>query len=127
MPGEFFSSDPVMSEFEKDEYICLEITFSGKMIPYHEETLLPVFVKDEEKWKYSKFMPFAGMIGCDRNVKIKIAYMGDSITQGIGTKSNSYLHWNAIFSEKFGNDYSYWNLGIRYGKEKDDATEGTWL
>lgn len=127
MPGEFFSSDPVMSEFEKDEYICLEITFSGKTIPYHEETLLPVFVKDEEEWKYSKFMPFAGMIGCDRNVKSKIAYMGDSITQGIGTKPNSYLHWNAIFSEKAGSDYSYWNLGIGYGRASDAASNGAWL
>ena len=127
MPGGFFSSDPVMSEFEKDEYICLEITFSGKTIPYHEETLLPVFVKDEEEWKYSKFMPFAGMIGCDRNVKSKIAYMGDSITQGIGTKPNSYLHWNAIFSEKAGSDYSYWNLGIGYGRASDAASNGAWL
>ena len=116
-----------MSEFEKDEYICLEVTFSGKTIPYHEETLLPVFVKDEEKWKYSKFMPFAGMIGCDRNVKIKIAYLGDSITQGIGTKPNSYLHWNAIFSDKTGSDYSYWNLGIGYGRASDAASNGAWL
>ena len=127
MPGEFFSSDPVMSEFEKDEYICLEITFSGKTIPYHEETLLPVFVKDEEEWKYSKFMPFAAMIGCDKKVKSKIAYLGDSITQGIGTKPNSYLHWNAIFSDKRGSDYSYWNLGIGYGRASDAASNGAWL
>lgn len=33
---------------------------------------------------------FAGMIGCDRKVSAKIAYFGDSITQGIGTKENSY-------------------------------------
>ena len=127
MPGEFFSSDPVNLEFEKDEYACLEITFSGKMIPYHEETLLPVFVKENGKWKYSKFMPFAEMIGCDRKVKRKIAYLGDSITQGIGTTPNSYLHWNSVLSEKLGSDYSYWNLGLGYGRANDAASDGAWL
>jgi len=127
MPGEFFSTDPVTLEFNKDEYLCLEITFSGKMIPYHEESLLPVFVKENGMWKYSKFMPFAGMIGCDRIVKGKIAYLGDSITQGIGTRPNSYLHWNAILSEKLGGDYSYWNLGIGFGRANDAASNGAWL
>jgi len=127
MPGEFFASDPIKCVYEKDEYLCLEITFSGKMIPYHEETLLPVFVKEESVWKYSKFVPFPGMIGCNRKVKGKIAYLGDSITQGIGTKPNSYLQWNAILSEKIGNDYSYWNLGIGYGRANDAASDGAWL
>ncbi len=127
MPGEFFSSDPVKLDFKKDEYLCLEITFSGKKIPYHEETLLPVFIKKGDKWIYSKFMPFAGMIGCDRKVKGKIAYIGDSITQGIGVKENSYLHWNALLSEKIGDEYSYWNLGIGYGRANDAASDGAWL
>ncbi len=127
MPGEFFASDPVMLEYEKDEYLCLEISFSGEMIPYHEETLLPVFIKCEKGWKYSRLMPFAGMIGCDRQVKGKIAYLGDSITQGNGTKENSYLHWNAVLSEKLGSDYSYWNLGIGYGRANDAASDGAWL
>lgn len=126
-PGEFFSSDPVRYKYKKDEYLCLEISFSGKKIPYHEETLLPVFEKCGTEWKYSKFMPFAGMIGCDRDVKGRVAYLGDSITQGIGTNPNSYLHWNAILSEKLGSRYSYWNLGIGYGRANDVASDGAWL
>ena len=127
MPGEFFASDPAKIEYKKDEYLCLEITFSGKMIPYHEETLLPVFIKEGEAWKYSKFMPFAGMIGCDRQTKGRVAYLGDSITQGIGTNPNSYLQSNAILSEKLGSDYSYWNLGIGFGRANDAASDGAWL
>ncbi len=125
--GEFFCSDPVKISFRKGEYLCLEIIFSGTKIPYHEESLLPVFVEENGVWKYSKFMPFAGMIGCDRKVKSKVAYFGDSITQGIGTKPNSYLHWNALLSEKLGNEYSYWNLGIGYGRANDAASDGAWL
>ena len=125
-PGEFFASDPVELAFAEGEYLCLEMTYSGKMIPYHEETLLPVFVKEAEGWKYGKQMPFAGMVGCDRPVKAKIAYWGDSITQGIGTAANSYLHWNAELSRKIGNDYAFWNLGIGYGRGNDAASNGAW-
>ena len=127
MPGEFFSSDPIKIGFEKNEYLCLEITFSGKMIPYHEESLLPVFVKENGGWVYSKYMPFAGMIGCDRKVKARAAYLGDSITQGIGTPLNSYLHWNALYSQKVGEDYSFWNLGLGFGRANDAAADGAWL
>lgn len=127
MPGEFFSSDPISFDFDKDEYLCLEITFSGKMIPYHEESLLPVFINENGDWKYSKHMPFAGMIGCNRKVKGRIAYLGDSITQGIGTAINSYLHWNAILSQKIGDEYAFWNLGIGYGRANDAASDSAWL
>jgi lysophospholipase L1-like esterase len=127
MPGEFFSTDPISLSFDAGEYLCLEITFSGKMIPYHDETLLPVFVKGDAGWKYSKLMPFASMIGCKRAVKGRIAYLGDSITQGIGTAPNSYLHWNARFAEKIGNEYSHWNLGLGYGRANDAASDGAWL
>lgn len=127
MPGEFFSSDSIKLNFDIDEYLCLEITFSGKMIPYHEETLLPVFINENGTWKYSKYMPFAGMIGCDRKIKGKIAYLGDSITQGIGTPINSYKHWNAELAQKIGDEYAFWNLGIGFGRANDAASNGAWL
>lgn len=127
MPGEFFTTDPLMMTFDKGDYLCLEVTFSGEMIPYHEESLLPVLVKEGDKFRYSKFMPFASMIGCDRDVKSRISYLGDSITQGIGAKPNSYLHWNAILSDKLGDNYSYWNLGIGFGRANDAASDGAWL
>lgn len=126
-PGEFFYSDPLELEFDKNEYLCLEISFSGTKIPYHEESVLPVFVKHQDGWEYDKKMPFAGMVGCDRKVKHRIVYFGDSITQGIGPKPNSYLHWNAQLSEKLGDNYSYWNLGIGYARVNDAATDNAWF
>jgi lysophospholipase L1-like esterase len=82
MPGEFFTTDPVRLSFNKGEYICLEISFCGKMIPYHEESLLPIFIKDGDEWSYSRRMPLAAMVGCKREVVARIGYLGDSITQG---------------------------------------------
>ncbi len=125
-PGELFFSDPVRLNFEKGDYFCLEITFSGEMIPYHEETLLPVFVKGEAGWSYSRLMPFAGMIGCDRPITEQIGFIGDSITQGCGTPFNAYTHWCAVFADMFGENYAYWNLGLGYGRADDMASDGAW-
>lgn len=126
-PGEFFNTDPIRMMFDAGEYLCLEMTFSGGMIPYHEESLLPIYIKDGDTWRYSKKMPTAGMIGVSREVKARVAYLGDSITQGIGTRRNSYLWWNALVSEKLGHDYSFWNLGIGYGRAYDASSDGAWL
>ena len=125
-PGEIFSSDPVLMSFEKDDYLCLEITFEGREIPYHEESVLPVFRKTENGWEYNREMPFASMVGADIKSKAKIAFVGDSITQGIGAGYNTYKHWNAVFSEKLGDEYSYWNLGIGYARAGDMASDGAW-
>ncbi len=126
-PGEFFASDPVTLSFAAGEYLCVELTFSGKRIPYHEESLLPIFVKENGAWSYSKQVPPVGMVGCDRPVKKRIAFLGDSITQGIGTPPNSYMHWNALLSEKLGTDYAFWNLGLGFGRANDAASDGAWL
>ena len=46
------------------------------------------------------------MVGIDAPTKKKIAFLGDSITQGCGTPVNAYEHWNAVFADLLGNDYS---------------------
>ena len=126
-PGEFFSSDPLPLFFEDGDYLCLEVCLSGAEIPYHEESLLPAFLRTDEGWRYGKTTLFAGMIGCKRAVKNRVCYLGDSITQGIGVAGNSYGHWNALVSEKLGNDNAFWNLGIGYGRADDMASDGAWL
>ena len=126
-PGEFFSSDAIEMDINKGQFICLELTFKGKMMPYHEESLLPIFKLIDGEWKYDRKMPLAHMIGCDRPVKKKIGFIGDSITQGIGTPINSYEHYAAVAADLIGEEYSYWNLGIGYARGNDAATDGAWL
>ena len=127
MPGEFFTSDPVLLSAEKGDFLCYEITYCGTMIPYHLESILPTFVYEDGQWIQDKKVPVPGMIGCDRKVKAKIGYLGDSITQGVGTTPNAYSHWCALISEEIGEAYSYWNLGIGYAKGQDAASDGAWL
>lgn len=125
--GEVFWSDPITLDFKKDEYLCLELTFSGEELPCHEESQIPIFVKKNGEWKYCVHSPLPSMIGCDRPVEKRIAYFGDSITQGIGVKQNSYLHWNALLSERWGEENAYWNLGLGFGRAADAASDGIWM
>lgn len=127
MPGESFFSDPVELAGKKGQYLCYQITYTGKMLPYHLESVLPTFVKKDGAWIPDKKVPVPSMIGCDRKVAAKIGYLGDSITQGIGTPPNGYDHWSALVSEAIGDRYSYWNLGIGYGRGQDAASDGAWL
>lgn len=127
MPGEIFASDEFLLSAEKDEYLCVEIEFSGTKIPYHEESILPAFIWEDGEWKASKKLPFPEMIGCDRKTDLRIGFLGDSITQGCGTPVNAYAHWCALAAEKIGERYSYWNLGFGYARAQDAASDGVWL
>lgn len=127
MPGMFFATDPVKLNFESGDWLCLEMEYRGDMIPYHDESIIPTFVKKGDGWKHSKDIPYLSMLGCDRPIKKKIGYLGDSITQGIGTSVNSYTHWNALLSDMLGEVYAYWNLGIGFGRADDAASDGAWL
>ncbi len=124
--GELFSTDEVELKVCKNYYICLEIAFSGEEIPCHYESLIPSFVLNEGSWIASKCVPLPSMIGCKRRVMKRIVFFGDSITQGIGTPENSYMHWNALLADKVGKEYSFWNLGIGFGSALDAATLGAW-
>ena len=125
--GETFFADPIALRAEKGEYICLETTVCGERIPCHPESLLPAFVRTQDGWTHSTDLLFTAMLGCDRPVRMRVGFLGDSITQGIGTQPNAYLHWNAVLAEKLGADYAFWNLGLGYARASDAASDGVWL
>lgn len=123
---ERFSTDPIRLSFEEDEYLCLRLKVKGERIPCHPEVLIPIYEKVGDSWQYTINAPLPCKIGCDRPAKKRIGFFGDSITQGCGTSFNAYEHWNAVLSDLLGDEYSYWNLGIGYGRAADGATLGSW-
>ena len=125
-PGEYFASDRIMLSPEDGQYICMELSFHGRALPYHPETLVPVFAGDGEKFVECKTMPLPAMIGCDLKVKKRIAFLGDSITQGIGTPPDSYSHYASVAAKLLGNDNSYWDIGLGFGRASDAASDGSW-
>ncbi len=124
---EIFWCDAFPFEAKKDDYICLEIEFFGTEIPYFEEILIPTYVKEGEKWISNNKTPLCAMLGCDRKVEKKVGFLGDSITEGIGTGNNSYAWWCAKIAEFVGEKHSFWDLGIGFGRIDDVATDEMWL
>lgn len=125
--GGQWATEPVVLTANAGDCLCVEIGFRGTVIPCHKETQIPVFLKQGDDWVPAVDVPLPSMIGCARTVKKRIAYLGDSITQGIGVQPNSYLHWNALLSEALGHEYAYWNLGLGFGRAMDAACDGAWL
>ncbi len=123
----FVFSDPVSLCFQKGDYMAVEITYSGKRVPYHPESILPLYNKTDNGYVYSTEMPLPIMIGSDREVRGKICYLGDSITQGIGAGFNTYLNWCALLANKIGGNYAHYNIGIGYARASDAAYDGSWL
>lgn len=127
MPGELFSTDPVCLEFRSGEYLCVEITCRGRMIPCHKESVIPVFSYTGGGFVWDNSIPMPCMVGCNRPVRRRVGFLGDSITQGCGTEVDSYTHWAARVSEMLGTENAYWDLGLGYGRAADAATNGSWL
>lgn len=125
--GEIFVSDPATIDVGDDGDFIFEIEFSGKKLPYFEEAIVPIYRLINGEWMLNKRVPLPTMIGIARNVEKKIGFLGDSITEGIGTGCGSYEHWNAKIAEIIGDKYSYWNIGIGFARAADAASNGTWL
>lgn len=139
-PGEFFTTDPAVLSAEEGDWLCVELTIEadkGNLVPSHEENINSCYLHDGKdcsdlsgEWRRCNEMPFPAMVGCDRGGErplLRIAYLGDSITQGEGTPEDSYTHWNAWLSRMIGNEYSFWNVGLGFGRAEDAASDGAWL
>ena len=125
--GEVISTDPVSLYVGSEQYLCLEFTFFGNRLPHHPENLIPCFIKKDGAWVETKAVPLPSMVGCNSPIKKRVAFWGDSITQGIGAPQNSYLHYAAVAASLIGDSHAYWDIGIGYGRAQDAATLGAWM
>lgn len=126
-PGELFSTDPFMLKARSGDYLCVQIAFRGSKIPCHPEINIPSFIREGDRFVLSENVPVPNRIGVRRDVKMRVGFLGDSITQGLGTEMDSYDHWCHAVAQALGPDYACWNLGIGCGRASDAATGGVWL
>ncbi|MBQ6545807.1 MAG: hypothetical protein IJL72_08700 [Lachnospiraceae bacterium] len=119
LPGEIFTTDPVPLRAQAGEYLVYEICVRGRRYPYHEEIILTITPTNK--------VPVPLMIGAEGTVRLRAGFLGDSITQGIGTEFDSYTHWVERIAEGLPSDVSVWDLGIGYARCSDAAEDGFWL
>ena len=127
--GEQFWSDPVNFSLEEGHYLVWEWTITGSKIPATNMSDLTSTTSsdDGEEFVYCAEPALPQLIGAKREVKLSIAAIGDSITQGCMTDYMAYESWAMQISQKLGEDYSFWNCGLGWARASDAAYDGDWL
>jgi lysophospholipase L1-like esterase len=129
-PDETFKSDPVNFNVEEGNYLVWEWTITGNDIPANAMSNLTKVGADYNDGKglvYCDRIPLPQLIGAKRDVKYRIAAIGDSITQGCQTEAMAYEFWSGRISQKLGSEYSFWNCGLGWARTSDAALDGNWL
>ncbi len=127
--SETFWSDPIVYNVPEGNYLVWTWTLTGNTIPaIAMSNLTPTYAsRDGGQFGYCNEIPLPQLIGCRRDVQMKIAMIGDSITQGCGTTQNANAFWVANIAKEVSGSASVWNLGLGYSRASDCVTNGDWL
>lgn len=128
--GETYWSDPITFNVEEGHFLVWEWTLTGTNIPAISMSNLTKVGADYGDGKglvYCDEVPMPQLVGAKRDVKYRIAAIGDSITQGCQTEFMAYEFWSAQIAQKLGSDYSFWNCGLGWSRTSDAAQNGDWL
>ena len=127
-PDDELWSDEVRLNIPEGHYLAFEWTLEGDAIPCTPDHRAAVFVDRGEGFSAgdSPNAPLPAMFGCERPYVKRLAFLGDSITQGCQTGRNRYEMWVARISAMLP-EYAVWNLGLGYARAADAATDECWL
>ncbi|MBR2284282.1 MAG: SGNH/GDSL hydrolase family protein [Ruminococcus sp.] len=128
--GETYWSDSVVFDVPEGHYLVWEWTITGENIPVNAMSQLTktgTVIEGQDELGYCDQIPLPQLIGAKRDVKLKVAAIGDSITQGCQTEYMAYEFWAARIAQELGEDYSFYNCGLGYSRASDAATDGDWL
>ena len=121
-------SDELRLNIPEGHYLAFEWTLEGDAVPCTPDHRAAVFVDRGEGFAAgdSPNAPLPAMFGCERPYVKRLAFLGDSITQGCQTKRNCCEMWVARISAMMP-EYAVWNLGLGYARAADAATDACWL
>ena len=125
-PDERFWSDEVVFDAKEGQYIVWEWEIEGSGIPCTPDSQIPAFMDYGDGFAADDFCPKPMLFGCDRKAKKRIAFLGDSITQGCGTTPNGYDMWAGQIAKMLQPEYAVWNLGLGWGRAADFAANEAW-
>ncbi len=137
-PAACLTSEPVRLTIPEGGYIafswCLRAMEDGCLLPATPDSRSLCWSAEGER-VWSAENPFsedtmAVLPDCfeaDRDIRLKMVFMGDSITQGCQTRANAYEQWAARIAMGMERQVSVWNIGLGYGRGEDAARNGAWL
>ncbi len=126
--SEKYWSDAVTLNVESNEYLAFEWTVEYVNIPATlAENVVSIFDYSSGKMALTSAAPLPDMIGCKRENAVRIGFIGDSITMGVGSGGRNHKFWAAQVTEALGADVSAWNLGLGYARANDMINSPAWL
>ncbi len=124
--GESVLCDPIPLNASAGQTLCVELEVRGERLPCHEELQVASFVKTADGFVPSTHLPVPLTVAVERDAHT-LAFLGDSITQGIGATKDSDRHWVARVAERLPSEVAVWNLGIGFARCADAAADGPWI
>ncbi len=124
-PDECYWSDETQIDVPDGRYLVWEWVIEGDMIPCTPDSQIPTFIDFGEGFTEYHSCPMPALIGCDKNVRKRIAFVGDSITQGCGTTFDKYDMWVGRIGKMLKDEYAVWNLGLGFSRGSDAANMGS--
>ena len=95
-PEECYWSDAITIYVEEDLYLAFEWTVEYTLIPATlSENTIYLFDYSTGSIKEAKAAPMPDLIGCKRDNDIRIGFIGDSITMGVGAGNKTHKFWAA--------------------------------
>ena len=127
--GEMFWSDAITINVPEGEYLIFQWTVEYTVIAATNSEDSVCFLYDDTRGKLltATSAPMPALIGAKRENDLRVAFIGDSITMGIGAGSRDHKFWAAQITELAGTDISFWNLGLGYARADDAANSPSWL
>jgi len=127
--GEMFWSDAITLNIPEGYYLVFEWTVEYTVIAATNSENASCRLYDYSKGPLSttQSAPMPALIGAKRENALRVGFIGDSITMGIGTGVGKHLFWAAKIAEKAGTDISFWNLGVGFARANDAVNSPAWL
>lgn len=144
--GEEFTSDDVSINIPDGHFLAFTWSIKvsankGGSVPFTESTFATCYKKQGVCASQENADGFAtgnAMFGdqvliapnkilYQHSVEKNLAFIGDSITQGVSTRKDLYEMWVAKVADGLPNSYSVWNLGSGWATAGNLASDGAWL
>ncbi len=126
---EMFWSDAITVNVPDGYYLVFEWTVEYTVIAATNSENASCLLYDDSTGRIASAQsaPMPAMIGAKRGNALRVAFIGDSITMGIGAGAGTHKFWAAQITEMAGTDISFWNLGLGYARADDAANSPAWL
>jgi lysophospholipase L1-like esterase len=136
-PGERFWSDPIAIDLPAGHDLAFTWTLSGTGYPFVSASFITTYVASGKsiagQETASGFSATTSalvapqLLAYDRPVTERFCFLGDSITQGVGSGRDTYGYWVAKIGAALSPDIGIWNLGSGWARAADASSDGYWL